>query len=93
MTAPHDALNHDALNDDALNHDALNDDALTDCDVLTDLDRRITAAYRALGIARARFGEAPSGEGVVVCVTAEATVDDLLDQRYLLTHQPVTAPA
>jgi hypothetical protein len=61
--------------------------------VLTDLDRRIAAAYRELGVARQRFGDAPSGEGLTVCEAAEETVNDLLDQRCLLTQQRAHASA
>jgi hypothetical protein len=61
-------------------------------DVLTDLDRRITAAHRHLGVARARFSAAPSGEGLTVCEAAEAALDDLLDQRLQLV-QDLARPA
>ena len=70
---------------DAVNVHAVTADAPT-ADVLTDLDRRITAAHRHLGVSRARFSDAPSGEGVTVCEAAEAALDELLDQRLLLAQ-------
>jgi hypothetical protein len=53
---------------------------------LADLDRRITAAYTELNVARARFYLSPCGEVVTACELAETTVNDLLEQRFALTH-------
>ena len=52
---------------------------------VSDVDRRIAVAWSALGTARTRFADAPSGDGVTACVTAEATVNELLDLRLALT--------
>lgn len=52
---------------------------------LPDVDRRIALAYTDLGLARSRFAEAPSGEGVTACETAEAAVNELLELRLALT--------
>ena len=55
-------------------------------DAVADLDRRIAAAYRELGVARARFSEAPSGAVVTACETAETLLNGLLERRFALTH-------
>lgn len=52
---------------------------------LAAVDRRISLAYTDLGLARSRFAEAPSGESVTACVSAEAAVNELLDLRLALT--------
>jgi hypothetical protein len=53
---------------------------------VSDIDRRITAAYTDLTVARARFYVAPCGEVVAACESAEATVNELLELRFALTH-------
>ena len=52
---------------------------------LADVDRRISAAFSELGLARRRFADSPSGESLTACVAAEAAVDELLDLRFALT--------
>jgi hypothetical protein len=59
---------------------------------VSELDRRITAAFTSLTIARSRFAASPSGEVLTACETAETTVNELLDLRYALTH-PEFVPA
>jgi hypothetical protein len=59
---------------------------------VAELDRRITAAFIELTIARTRFAASPSGEVLTACETAEMTVNDLLDLRFALTH-PDLVPA
>ncbi|MGY1602187.1 hypothetical protein [Geodermatophilus sp. SYSU D00815] len=54
-------------------------------DHVADLDRRIVAAYTELNVARARFYLDPCGEVVTACEAAEATVNELLEQRFALT--------
>jgi hypothetical protein len=62
-------------------------------DLVADVDRRIIAAFTELNVARARFYLSPCGEIVTACETAEATVNELLELRYALTHTtPDTAP-
>jgi hypothetical protein len=53
-------------------------------DQVAELDRRITAAYTDLNVARARFYLDPSGEVVTACEEAEAAVNELLDRRFAL---------
>jgi hypothetical protein len=53
---------------------------------LADIDRRIVAAFTELNLARARFYLSPCGEIVTACEQAEATVNELLEQRFALTH-------
>jgi hypothetical protein len=52
---------------------------------LADVDRRISAAFSELGVARSRFADSPSGESLTACVAAEAALDELLDRRLALT--------
>jgi hypothetical protein len=59
---------------------------------LTEIDRRIVAAYTELNVARARFYLSPCGEIVTACEQAEATVNELLELRYALTRGPVAPP-
>jgi hypothetical protein len=59
---------------------------------VAELDRRITAAFSDLTIARTRFAASPSGEVLTACELAESTVNDLLDLRFALTH-PDLVPA
>ena len=49
---------------------------------LAELDRRITAAWTQLTVARARFERSPSGEVVSACERAESAVNELLDRRF-----------
>lgn len=61
-------------------------------DTRPELDRRITAAFRDLTLARTRFAEDPSGEGLTACEEAEEKLNDLLDQRSAMTR-PVPGAA
>ena len=67
---------------------------------VTEIDRRITAAFRELDAARTRFATWPSGAVANACETAEATVNELLELRFALTRAdavpagpPVPLPA
>lgn len=60
--------------------------------LLADIDRRIVAAFTELNLARARFYLSPCGEIVTACEQAEAEVNELLEQRYSLTHGTAAAP-
>lgn len=51
---------------------------------LTAVDREITAAYRDLQVARARFHLSPCGEVVTACERAEEHLNELLEQRHAL---------
>jgi hypothetical protein len=53
---------------------------------LSDVDHRIALAFSELGSARSRFAESPSGDGVLACMAAEATVNELLELRLTLTR-------
>lgn len=53
---------------------------------LSDVDRRISAAYGDLGRARSRFADEPSGESIQACVAAEDAVNGLLELRLSLTR-------
>ncbi|MGY1617982.1 hypothetical protein ACI797_14675 [Geodermatophilus sp. SYSU D00691] len=57
----------------------------TVADQVSDLDRRIVTAYTDLNVARARFYLDPCGEVVTACEQAEATVNELLEQRFAMT--------
>ncbi|RBY77216.1 hypothetical protein DQ238_15065 [Geodermatophilus sp. TF02-6] len=48
---------------------------------LSEVDRRILAAHRDLGVARASFARSPSGAAITACQAAEARLDELLDAR------------
>jgi hypothetical protein len=59
---------------------------------VTELDRRIAAAFTDLTIVRSRFAMSPSGEVLTACEVAESSLNELLDLRYALTH-PELVPA
>jgi hypothetical protein len=59
---------------------------------VTELDRRIAAAFTDLTIARTRFASFPSGEVLTACEAAETSLNELLDLRFALTH-PELVPA
>jgi hypothetical protein len=58
------------------------------CDAVTvaDLDQRLAAAWTALAITRDSFTRDPSGAVVTACESAEAALNELLDQRFAITH-------
>lgn len=65
---------------------------MPDRTALPDLDRRISAAFTELTVARARFQLNPCGEVVTACELAEAGLNELLELRFALTHAPVEPP-
>ena len=65
---------------------ALPSSALPSSDLVSDIDRRLTAAWTEVTAARERFAHAPTGEVVTACESAEAALNELLDERFSLTH-------
>lgn len=54
------------------------------------VDDRIAQAFGALGLARRRFAETPSGDSVTACLSAEAVVNELLELRLMLSRGVAT---
>ena len=48
---------------------------------VSEIDRRILEAHRALGAARSVFAQFPSGAAITACQAAEARLNELLDVR------------
>ena len=52
---------------------------------VSEIDRRILEAHRALGAARSVFAQFPSGVAITACQAAEARLNELLDVRFAQT--------
>jgi hypothetical protein len=53
------------------------------------VDKRIASAWAALSGARAAANHSPTGERLLVESMCERTLDELLDQRWEITHAVV----
>ncbi|HYX97195.1 MAG TPA: hypothetical protein VE823_19215 [Geodermatophilus sp.] len=60
---------------------------------VSEIDRLITEAHRALGAARAVFARSPSGAAATACQVAEERLDELLDVRLERTTTASRPPA